>query len=71
MADGPHLVGIDHGTSGARVGIFDREGTPAVFQSVEFGTSYPRPAWAEQARRVEQIGDAASKVCGHGAVSAE
>ena len=134
MADGPYLVGIDYGTSGVRVGIFDREGIPAVFHSVEFGTSYPRPAWAEQdpdtwwsslvaamrgaldqsgvppeaivgigvdttaatllavdgndrpmrpaimwmdvraaeqARRVEQTGDAALKVCGHGAVSAE
>ena len=48
MAEGPYLLGIDYGTGGVRVGIFDREGNPLVFHGVEFGTSYPRPAWAEQ-----------------------
>ena len=48
MAEGPYLLGIDYGTGGCRVGIFDGKGNPAIFHSVEFGTSYPRPAWAEQ-----------------------
>jgi FGGY-family pentulose kinase len=48
MAEGPYLMGIDYGTGGVRVGLFDRAGTPAVFHSVEFGTSHPRPGQAEQ-----------------------
>ncbi len=48
MAEGPYLMGIDYGTGGVRVGLFDREGVPAVFHAVEFGTSHPRPGWAEQ-----------------------
>ena len=134
MTEGPYLLGIDYGTGGVRVGIFDREGSPSIFHAVEFGTSYPRAAWAEQdpdtwwsslvtatraaldksgvsadqiagigvdttaatvlavgaddrpirpaimwmvvraaaqARRAEQTGDAALKVCGYGSVSAE
>ena len=48
MAEGPYLMGIDYGTGGVRVGIFDVEGTPVVFHGVEFETSYPRSGWAEQ-----------------------
>jgi sugar (pentulose or hexulose) kinase len=48
MAEAPYLVGIDYGTGGVRVGIFDREGEPAIFHAVEFGTQHPRPGWAEQ-----------------------
>ncbi len=48
MAEGPYLMGIDYGTGGVRVGLFDREGTPTVFHAVEFETSHPRPGWAEQ-----------------------
>jgi ribulokinase len=48
MAGGPYLLGIDFGTGGVRVGIFDAEGTPVVFEDREFGTAYPRPGWAEQ-----------------------
>lgn len=48
MADGQYLLGIDFGTGGARVGIFDREGTAIVFNSVEFDTKFPRSGWAEQ-----------------------
>ena len=48
MADGQYLMGIDFGTGGARVGIFDPEGTALVFNSVEFGTKFPRSGWAEQ-----------------------
>jgi FGGY-family pentulose kinase len=48
MAEGPYLMGIDFGTGGARVGIFDREGTPLVFNGVEWETNFPRPGRAEQ-----------------------
>ncbi|MCA1715635.1 MAG: hypothetical protein LC781_01840 [Actinobacteria bacterium] len=48
MAEGSYLMGIDFGTGGVRVGIFDREGTPVVFHAVEFETKYPRSGWAEQ-----------------------
>jgi FGGY-family pentulose kinase len=45
---GPYLVGVDYGTGGVRVGIFDSEGAPLVFRGLAFDTSYPRPGWAEQ-----------------------
>jgi FGGY-family pentulose kinase len=48
MADGPYLLGIDFGTGGARVGIFDAAGGPQGFSSVEFATTHPRAGWAEQ-----------------------
>jgi len=48
MAEGPYLMGIDYGTGGVRVGLFDLEGSPAVFHAVEFETSHPRPGRAEQ-----------------------
>ncbi len=48
MAEGPYLMGIDFGTGGVRVGIFDREGTPVAFHSVEWDTKFPRSGWAEQ-----------------------
>jgi len=48
MADGQYLMGIDGGTGGVRVGIFDREGAPVVFESVEYTTTFPRSGWAEQ-----------------------
>ena len=48
MADGPYLLGIDFGTGGARVGIFDPEGTPLVFSERQYTLEHPRPGWAEQ-----------------------
>jgi FGGY-family pentulose kinase len=48
MADAPYLMGIDCGTGGVRVGIFDRKGSPVGFSSVEFQTRHPHPGWAEQ-----------------------
>ena len=48
MAEGPYLLGIDYGTGGARVGIFDTEGTPIAFGEREFSLKHPRPGWAEQ-----------------------
>ncbi len=43
MAEGPYLLGIDFGTGGARVGIFDAEGTPVVFGGRKFSLKHPRP----------------------------
>ena len=48
MAEAPYLVGIDFGTGGVRVGIFDREGFPVIFEAAEFATHHPRPGQAEQ-----------------------
>src|ERR671912_2939332 len=47
-AEGPYLLGMDIGTGGVRVGIFDRKGAPVVFEGVEFETHHPRPGRAEQ-----------------------
>jgi sugar (pentulose or hexulose) kinase len=41
-------MGIDFGTGGARVGIFDREGTPLVFHATEWETRFPRSGRAKQ-----------------------
>jgi ribulokinase len=48
MAEGPYLLGIDFGTGGVRVGIFDPEGKPVVFTERDFALEHPRPGWAEQ-----------------------
>jgi FGGY-family pentulose kinase len=48
MAEGQHVLGIDYGTGGCRVGIFDRNGAPVAFEAREFPTSFPRSGWAEQ-----------------------
>ena len=48
MAEGPYLIGIDGGTEGVRVGIFDREGSPVVFSSKDYELRHPYPGWAEQ-----------------------
>jgi FGGY-family pentulose kinase len=48
MADDAYVMGIDFGTGGVRVGVFDAEGTPYGFGAVEFDTQHPRPGRAEQ-----------------------
>ena len=48
VADTPYLMGVDFGTESVRVGLFDREGTPAAFHAVGVETRHPRPGWAEQ-----------------------
>jgi sugar (pentulose or hexulose) kinase len=48
MTDGPYLLGIDLGTGGARVGIFDPEGAPLVFSERDYTLKHPHPGWAEQ-----------------------
>jgi FGGY-family pentulose kinase len=48
MSEAPYLMGIDVGTGGVRVGLFDRQGSPAVVHAVGFATHHPHPGWAEQ-----------------------
>jgi sugar (pentulose or hexulose) kinase len=48
MIDSPYLMGIDFGTEGVRVGIFDREGAPVGFGSCAYQTEHPHAGWAEQ-----------------------
>jgi FGGY-family pentulose kinase len=44
----PFVLGIDAGTGGIRVGIFDAKGRPVSFSIKEYTTQYPEPGWAEQ-----------------------
>ena len=48
MTDRPYLMGIDFGTEGVRVGLFDREGAPVGFSSSAYDTHHPQAGWAEQ-----------------------
>lgn len=48
MSLGPYLIGLDGGTEGLRVGIFDVTGTPLVFVRTPYATDFVRPGWAEQ-----------------------
>jgi FGGY-family pentulose kinase len=41
-------MGVDFGTEGVRVGIFDREGTPLALAVRGYRLRHPRPGWAEQ-----------------------
>ena len=54
MLEAPYLLGIDYGTGGVRVGVFDRDGSPVDFESVEIPTRYPRRGIA---RGVGPVGD--------------
>lgn len=42
------LMGIDAGTEGVRVGLFDVKGNEITFASTEYKTTHPEPGWAEQ-----------------------
>lgn len=42
------LLGIDFGTGGCKVTLIDAAGTVVETASVEYPTSHPKPAWAEQ-----------------------
>ncbi len=48
MKSGPYFMGIDGGTEGVRVGVFDQEGTPVGFSSHTYALRHPHPGWAEQ-----------------------
>lgn len=42
------VMGIDAGTEGVRVGLFDLKGNELTFASTEYKTYHPNPGWAEQ-----------------------
>ncbi|MGE5529518.1 MAG: xylulokinase [Patescibacteria group bacterium] len=44
----PLLLGIDIGTTGCKVGLFDRHGNKLATATGEYKTSSPSPGWAEQ-----------------------
>lgn len=48
MSKSQYMIGIDGGTEGLRVGIFDEAGTPLVFVRNAYQTNFVRPGWAEQ-----------------------
>ncbi|MGV8876301.1 MAG: FGGY-family carbohydrate kinase [Rhodoglobus sp.] len=48
MSSPPYLIGLDGGTEGLRVGIFDAAGEPLVFVRTAYDTHFVRPGWAEQ-----------------------
>lgn len=43
-----YVLGIDGGTGGMRVGIYDLEGNEVVFASTEYKTYHAQPGYAEQ-----------------------
>ncbi|MFT0847153.1 FGGY family carbohydrate kinase [Actinomycetaceae bacterium L2_0104] len=43
-----YVLGIDLGTSGARAGVYDRDGEVHGFGTASWETSHPKPGWAEQ-----------------------
>ncbi|MGA4670620.1 FGGY-family carbohydrate kinase [Propionibacteriaceae bacterium Y1923] len=42
------FMGIDLGTGGCRVGIYDDTGRPLAFEDSPLQSSYPHPGWVEQ-----------------------
>ncbi len=48
MSEAPYMIGLDGGTEGLRVGIFDSAGEPLVFVRKAYETDFVRPGWAEQ-----------------------
>ena len=45
---GPFVMSIDGGTESLRVGVFDLQGRLLATAAQTYGTSFPRPGWAEQ-----------------------
>jgi ribulose kinase len=48
VAEEPYLMGVDLGTGGVRVAIFDSGGAPVALRGAEYETRHPHPGWAEQ-----------------------
>lgn len=44
----PILMGIDGGTGGIRVGLYDKQGNCLSFAIEEYKTDFPKPGWAQQ-----------------------
>jgi FGGY-family pentulose kinase len=49
MANGPFLLGLDVGTQSLRAALVNLEGRTVAYGVAPIETTYPRPAWAEQA----------------------
>ncbi|WZO99525.1 FGGY-family carbohydrate kinase [Isosphaeraceae bacterium EP7] len=49
MAQGPFLLGLDVGTQSLRAALVNLEGKTVAYGVAAIETTYPRPAWAEQA----------------------
>ena len=45
---GPYVIGVDGGTEGIRVGLFDANGEPHGFARASYETTHPCSTWAEQ-----------------------
>ena len=45
------LMGIDGGTGGIRVGLYDLDGNCLSFASKEYPTDFPKPGYAQQIGR--------------------
>lgn len=43
-----HFLGIDAGTTGVTVGVYDADGNLVAKSYSEFETYYPQPGWVEQ-----------------------
>lgn len=48
MSQAPYMIGLDGGTEGLRVGVFDSTGVPLVFVRTPYDTDFVRSGWAEQ-----------------------
>ncbi|MFF1252601.1 ribulokinase [Pseudarthrobacter sp. NPDC058329] len=48
VGSGPYVLGLDGGTEGMRVGLFDALGQPVMFVREAYESSHARPGWAEQ-----------------------
>jgi FGGY-family pentulose kinase len=48
LGEKDYVLGIDMGTGGARVGIFDLKGNPVVFYEERYELYTPKSGWAEQ-----------------------
>ena len=56
-----YVVGIDEGTSGCKVCVFDETGRLVSFASREYESYFPKPGWVEQ--DINEIKDAVFEAC--------
>ena len=61
MADSPHLLALDQGTTSTRAIVFDRTGTPVATAQRDLKQIYPQPGWVEH--DPEEIWSDALAVC--------
>lgn len=48
MSADDRVLGIDFGTEGVRVGLYELTGTPVAYVTESYETVHPAPGWAEQ-----------------------